>query len=136
MTERTVFVYGTLRAGEANDVNRLSPKPSLIGAATVRGRLYDLGSYPGLVLDDEAGEVLGEVYRIAPELEAELDRIEEIYPTARDEYIKREVEVACAGGRFTCLVYEVNQRYLAGRPRIALGDWQAYRRSKQGQFLG
>src|SRR5213595_74777 len=59
-----VFVYGTLRAGEVNDLNAAARKhgiaaPRLIGGATVAGRLYDFGTYPGLVLDAAAPGVVG-----------------------------------------------------------------------------
>ena len=56
---QTVFVYGTLRAGEVNDISEAAARneiaaPNLLGTATVRGHLFDFGSYPGLVVD-EAG---------------------------------------------------------------------------------
>ena len=38
-----VFVYGTLRRGEANDINRLRPPPRYLGQARTRGTLYALG---------------------------------------------------------------------------------------------
>ncbi len=34
------------------------------GKARVKGRLYDVGGYPGLVLDGMAGPVQGELYRL------------------------------------------------------------------------
>lgn len=88
-----VFVYGTLRRGGANDINRLTPPPLFVGRARVRGRLYGMGSYPGLVLDSSAGWVEGEVYRIDSRLEPVLDGIEELYPQQRDEYAKRVIDV-------------------------------------------
>ncbi len=53
-----VFIYGTLRAGEINDINRAAerhgiPLPQRLGVAYVTGRLFDFGRYPGLVLDPE-----------------------------------------------------------------------------------
>ena len=65
----------------------------------VQGVLYHLDWYPGLTLGgEEAVTVVGEVYRITPELEAVLDRIEQASCRARDsEYFKREV--AGQGGR-------------------------------------
>jgi gamma-glutamylcyclotransferase (GGCT)/AIG2-like uncharacterized protein YtfP len=61
-----LFVYGTLRRGLAppviaDVVNRLRVE----GPATIRGRLYDLGDYPGCVLDDEGGAVHGVLLEIA-----------------------------------------------------------------------
>jgi gamma-glutamylcyclotransferase (GGCT)/AIG2-like uncharacterized protein YtfP len=121
-TPRHVFVYGTLRRGQANDITRLSPAPRFVGCARIAATLYDFGRYPGAVLGGTA-EVVGEVYAIAPELERMLDEIEEIYPQQRDEYFKRELEVAVAGVLYRCLVYEINTRYVDGTRRISSGDW-------------
>ena len=69
-----IFVYGTLMKGYALH-------PVLVRGARfvekgkVRGRLVDLGRYPGLVTG--VGQVKGEVYRIEdPELLPVLDREE------------------------------------------------------------
>lgn len=63
-----LFVYGTLRMSIApsKDIRHLLHHESEFkGIATVRGRLYDIGSYPGLILSDNPKEiVVGELYRI------------------------------------------------------------------------
>ncbi len=119
---RHVFVYGTLRRGEANDINRLQPAPCWLGMARIRGTLYDLGPYPGVVLGGE-GWVEGEVYAITPELEAVLDRIEEVAPEPSGEYLRRHIELEMEGQRLRCLVYEIKAQRVHGRPRIPCGDW-------------
>lgn len=119
---RHVFVYGTLRRGEANDINQLQPAPRFIGAARLQGEMYHLGRYPGVILGG-SDWVVGEVYAITPELERQLDVIEEVYPQQADEYAKREVPVQVEDRMVVCLVYEINPRYARGCPRIALGDW-------------
>lgn len=118
-----VFVYGTLRRGEINDINRLQPAPRYLGLAHLRGLLYDLGPYPGLVLGGE-GWVQGEVYAIGPELEHALDRIEEVAPVPSGEYMRRHVELELDGQRLRCLVYEIDPQRVHGRPRILSGDWR------------
>ncbi len=136
-TGRCVFVYGTLRRGQANDMTRLQPAPRLVGQGWIAGTMYHLGGCPGVVLGEQmqpggtmqggapvaAPSVAGEVYAIEPALERLLDEIEEIYPQRRDEYRKREVPVQVAGQRLQCLVYEINPAYVAGVPVIASGDW-------------
>lgn len=119
---RHVFVYGTLRAGGSNDIARFSPAPLHIADAVIAATLYDLGAYPGAVLGGE-GRVRGEIYRIAPALEAQLDVLEEVRPDDAGEYIKREVQVHVAGAMLACLVYEIHPDRIAGRARIASGDW-------------
>jgi gamma-glutamylcyclotransferase (GGCT)/AIG2-like uncharacterized protein YtfP len=128
-TQRHVFVYGTLRHGEDNDITRLKPEPVFVGSAVIAGTLYDLGAYPGIWLGGEA-TVQGEVYRIAPELEELLDEIEEVYPQRRDEYFKRIIPVPVQGRTFACIVYEINPKYAAGRGILPGGDWVRERRQK------
>lgn len=121
---RHVFVYGTLRRGGRNDINRLAPAPEYVGMGEVRGILYHIDWYPGLTLGgEEAVTVVGEVYRIAPELEVVLDRIEQIVPGADSEYFKREIDIAVEGRVLRCLVYEINPARVKGRKVIGHGDW-------------
>lgn len=121
--QRHVFVYGTLRRGDDNDITRLEPPPVYVGDATIRGVMYHLGRYPGVVLDPGGPAVIGEVYAITPELERRLDEIEELYPQQTNEYFKREVDVQVADRTIMCIVYEINPQYVQGRPVVASGDW-------------
>lgn len=86
-----LFVYGTLKQGHYN--YRVVEK--LVGRVTggwrVRGTLFDLGRYPGLVLDGggevrgellESGEI-GELLRITDEIEG--DEYERVEVTAESE---------------------------------------------------
>jgi gamma-glutamylcyclotransferase (GGCT)/AIG2-like uncharacterized protein YtfP len=121
---RHVFVYGTLRRGGRNDINRLAPAPRYVGMGEVRGVLYHMDRYPGLTLGgEEAVTVVGEVYRIEPALEAVLDAIERIVPGDASEYFKRELAVEVTGRTVTCLVYEINPDRVRGKQAIGHGDW-------------
>ena len=123
---RYVFVYGTLRKGQERDINRLQPAPLFMGNSRILGTLYDLGSYPGMRLGGEQW-VQGEVYQITPELERQLDDIEEVWPQQTGEYVRREVAVQCAGRELMCLVYEASAKRLQGRAVIEGGDWVSHR---------
>ena len=61
-----LFVYGTLlRQSQSPVSSMLSKHSSFIEKGTVRGLLYDIGEYPGLVVnDDSKDEVLGEVFKL------------------------------------------------------------------------
>jgi gamma-glutamylcyclotransferase (GGCT)/AIG2-like uncharacterized protein YtfP len=121
---RYVFVYGTLRRGGRNDINRLAPAPRYVGMGEVKGVLYHLDWYPGLTLGgEEAVTVVGEVYEIGEALEAVLDGIEGIVESADSEYFKREVPVEVQGRPVQCLLYEVNPARVRGKARIGHGDW-------------
>ncbi|MCY1168600.1 gamma-glutamylcyclotransferase family protein [Polaromonas sp.] len=136
---RHVFVYGTLRRGEQRDINLLQPAPEWVGQASLPGVLYDLGAYPGILLGGD-GLVHGEVYRISPALELQLDEIEEVWPQQTGEYARREAEVRLDPQRppgagiepdaVTCLVYEIASRRTQGKPVIGCGDWVQYRLSR------
>lgn len=120
-----VFVYGTLRRGGRNDIARYRPAPRWIGEASIAGTLFDLGAYPGIVLEGE-GRVRGEVYAIEPAVEAALDVLEEVADDDSGEYIKRQVRVDVGGQWFDCLVYEIHPTRIAGRAVIESGDWIAH----------
>ncbi|WP_454752039.1 gamma-glutamylcyclotransferase family protein [Cupriavidus necator] len=130
-----VFVYGTLRAGEVNDLNAAAQRhgiaaPTLLGTATVAGRLYDFGSYPGLVLDDNAGPVVGDIYDVADALVPVLDEIEEVYPGQATLFVRVERDVLHGRHAVSCLLYPVSDAAVAALPRIDGGDWVAYRRAR------
>ena len=120
--QRYVFVYGTLRKGQERDINRLQPAPLFMGNSQINGTLYNLGSYPGVRLGG-AQWVQGEVYQITPELERQLDEIEEVWPQQTGEYVRREVVVQTAGVALICLVYELGETRTHSRVVIESGDW-------------
>ena len=80
MTSDLLFVYGTLMRGFDNPMAQLLARSAdFLGAARCRGRLYRVRHYPGLVLSDDAGDVVfGELFRLRqpPELLREFDMYE------------------------------------------------------------
>lgn len=72
--ETLIFVYGTLRRGGSNH-HRLDDA-SFVARATLPGRLYRFGWYPGLIADSSANEVVGEIYRIRSSMLPGLDHYE------------------------------------------------------------
>ena len=119
---RHVFVYGTLRRGEANDINELQPRPQFIGQASVEGSLYPLGWYPGLVLGGP-GRVVGEVYAVAADLETRLDEIEGLLPEPSGEYIKQSLVLEVGGQSLECFLYEIAPALVSHLVPMAEGDW-------------
>ena len=123
-TQRHVFVYGTLRSGGRNDIARYRPLPVFAGRAVIAGTLFDLGAYPGARLGGN-GLIHGEVYAITPEVEAELDLLEEVKEDGSGEYVKRELQVSSSDGSWSCLVYEIQPDRVRGAVVIPGGDWFA-----------
>jgi gamma-glutamylcyclotransferase (GGCT)/AIG2-like uncharacterized protein YtfP len=127
-----IFVYGTLRSGEANDVNRLDPRPRFLGFGVVEGDLFNFGRHPGIVLREGASRVLGELYACAPALIRTLDDIELNYPERPGLYRQAWRDVACGGRTLRCLVYELTDEGVSslGRfPPAELMDWVSWRLS-------
>ena len=127
-----VFVYGTLlsRAGHPMGA-RLQREARLLGEASIQGRLYSLGRYPGLVESADASEIAhGEVYalnRPAAALEW-LDAYEGIRPgkggsPADYERVEREVQLA-SGATLAAWVY-LYRKSTGMRPPIPRGRWIA-----------
>ncbi|VVE33307.1 gamma-glutamylcyclotransferase family protein [Pandoraea fibrosis] len=130
-----VFVYGTLRAGEINDLMHAAARhgiapPVYVGSASLGGRLYDFGHYPGMVLDAAGSGVTGDIYRIPAALIPVLDEIEAVYPGEAGLFVREMHDVACNGATYTCIVYPVSESAVAQLPQIPAGDWVAYRRER------
>lgn len=131
-----VFVYGTLRKGEINDlsvaaVRHAIPVPELVGQASVKGRLYDFGEYPGLVLGESTNAVWGDVYRVDAALLPVLDEIEEVYPDQSGLFQRCTIAVMLNQAMQACMVYPVAASAVQGLPQITEGDWIAYRKNRQ-----
>lgn len=117
MNGERVFVYGTLRRGGSNHFRM--DKAEFVALGKVRGRLYRIDWYPGLVLDEAAGDVVGEVYETTPGLLEKLD----VYEGA--EYRRVRVEVVCGGDSrspFSAWIWEWLGPVDEAR-RITSGDW-------------
>jgi gamma-glutamylcyclotransferase (GGCT)/AIG2-like uncharacterized protein YtfP len=132
---QTVFVYGTLRAGEVNDIGKAAARneiaaPNLLGTATVKGHLFDFGLYPGLVVDEAGVDVIGDVYEIEDALVAVLDEIEAVYPGNEELFIARDVMLKVDGDVLNCRFYPVTPNAVNGLPEIRSGDWVEYRSTR------
>ena len=99
-----LFVYGTLMRGYSHPMARLlSANAEFLGEASCRGRLYRVKHYPGLVLSDEAADVVhGELYRLraVQDLLREFDMYEacgEGFPEPT-QYVRQMLAVTLADG--------------------------------------
>lgn len=124
----TLFVYGTLRRSVRHPMAHwLKRRARHLGPASVRGRLYAIDRYPGLVLDPARLCVIGELYCLRRPAAAlrELDRYEGCAPGQLRpyEFIRREVLVDTAGrGAIPAWVYLYN-RPVEARRLIPTGDF-------------
>ena len=122
-----LFVYGTLMRGYSHPMARLlSANAEFLGEASCRGRLYKVKHYPGLVLSDEAADVVyGELYRLRAvgDLLREFDMYEACgegfaEPT---QYVRRMLPVALADGASRDAWTYIYNWPVTGLPRIVSG---------------
>ena len=127
MSRHLIFVYGSLRRGNAGAMSVRFPEATYVAEGTVRGSLYDLGEYPGLVLDDEASFVTGEIYEVDDDTLHGLDKFE-----LTSDYSRKQVEVEQGSVRKDCWIYvpERDARFFRNRPLIESGDWIEHVRSR------
>ncbi len=132
----TIFVYGTLRSGEINDLSLAAsraglPAPRLLGPARVPGRLVDFGDWPGL-LPDCPGTVLGDLYEVDHSLIPLMDAIEEYTPDAPCCFVRRQATAQTDQGPVDCQYYPIDPVF-RGAARDMPGDeydWVAYRSAR------
>ena len=121
-----LFVYGTLMSGGENH-RLLAGRAELIGPGRMRGRLFLVDYFPGLVDSGDPAEiVVGEVWRLdEPDLLRMLDEFEGCVE-APPLFVRASRPVAMDGnGTLTAWVY-LFARSTAGRRAIPAGDWRAF----------
>jgi len=132
-----LFVYGTLSPRHAPPeiaatVRRLRP----VGSASVRGRLYDLGEYPGAILSKSSRSVIrGEVFELPSDAQtlSSLDNYEGFEPTkpATSLFVRRTWPVVMDDGtRLRCWVYVYNGDTRRAQP-VRSGRYARPRRSSR-----
>lgn len=101
-----LFLYGTLiqRNPPDKEMARIVKRLHRVGAASVRGRLYDFGDFPGAVIDPSSNRfVRGEVVELPDDeniLHA-LDKYEE-FDSANPRnslFVRSKVDIETADGR-------------------------------------
>jgi gamma-glutamylcyclotransferase (GGCT)/AIG2-like uncharacterized protein YtfP len=127
MTSR-LFVYGSLRRDAPGSRHELlGESAELVGHGRVRGRLLDLGDYPGLVAAVTRDDwVRGELYEIGSRrISAGLDAYEGYDPQrpAQSLFLRRKTTVELdSGAAMVAWVYCYAGPVGRGR-RIASGDY-------------
>lgn len=131
MMMKRLFVYGTLMRPFQSSMTRFLEKhSSFAGEGRVRGRLYDLGKYPGLILDTHAESVVtGHVFLLNNEqlVLQVLDEYEGINPVQPEvsEYRREWIPVATPTGALECWAYLYN-RETGQLPCISSGNYVDY----------
>lgn len=123
-----VFVYGTLRRGEANH-HYLSSSLCVSDKASAEGWLGDTGNgYPAMVVTG-VNTVQGELYEVDERTLSLLDELEDYYGHGHsdNEYDRVEISVVTDRGSIKALTYVYATQKLAALLPIPSGDWKIYR---------
>jgi gamma-glutamylcyclotransferase (GGCT)/AIG2-like uncharacterized protein YtfP len=129
MNMHLVFVYGTLRSGGARAMSIRFRNSKFIADAKVGGTLYDLGTYPAILLNESNSLVIGEVYEVDDEILNKLDDIE-----ASSNYWRKQVEISLGTHRRVCWIYEPSTEFYSPHAIIKSGDWIEYAKTKTDWF--
>jgi len=134
MQRHYLFVYGTLRKPLGHEMHGVLERAArLVGEATVRGTLYDLGDYPGLVIAEGGdGRVSGELYALDPSgAQAALEALDAYEGCgAADpkphEYRREVLNVRLADGSEIAAWTYLLDRSHAGLKPVPEGDYVAW----------
>jgi gamma-glutamylcyclotransferase (GGCT)/AIG2-like uncharacterized protein YtfP len=132
--DTSLFVYGTLRRDPTHELfHVLARNAVFIGEATVEGRLFDLGDYPGMLFPAPNGHVVGEVYEVRPALWERvittLDEYEACRPVDPQphEYRRQLIPARLKSGRVVNAWAYILDRPASGLREIPSGDYLAWR---------
>lgn len=129
-----IFVYGTLRKGIDIPINNaIAGDLEWIGTGAIKGGLYDIGNYPGVIKED-LGKIKGDVFKLVNSKKTlkilddyerfDVDNLEE------SDYIREAVEVNFENKKIQAWIYWYNQP-VEGKVWIEKGDYLAYLKEKK-----
>jgi gamma-glutamylcyclotransferase (GGCT)/AIG2-like uncharacterized protein YtfP len=124
-----LFVYGTLLIADNQFARYMNQHAKFYRSGKFKGKLYDLGSYPGAILHTDAqGFVHGSIYHINnPEAWAILDEYEGISPTEPhpQQYTREQINIETDEGAIKSWIYLYNWPVEKHR-LIASGNYLQY----------
>ena len=127
MNRHLVFVYGSLRSGNAGAMSNRFPDARFVAVARARGSLYDLGEYPGMLLNETNSLVVGEVYEVNEETLNRLDEFER-----SSDYVRKQVVVEAGADEMNCWIYVPSYEpdFYSNQTLIKSGDWMKHTKQK------
>lgn len=133
-----LFVYGSLRSGFRSPAYEyISRFFQFIGEAKVKGKLFDMGSYPAGVPSNENEFITGELYHSRSENEfnwaiGQLDDYEAVSVELDEvQLYRREIAEVYINNQVTkAWIYWYNGD-ISGKPVISSGDLMEYLQQKK-----
>lgn len=122
--DERLFVYGTLRSTAGETAHELIKGALFLGPARCRGRLFDLGEYPGLVIGGvwRWFWVQGELYSVGPEILERVDEYEGCANGVGGDFCREHLEVFQNGASAGTTWAYVYRGPIEGARWIASGD--------------
>jgi gamma-glutamylcyclotransferase (GGCT)/AIG2-like uncharacterized protein YtfP len=133
MPDMYLFVYGTLLQNDNQFAMYLNRHCNFITPGRIKGLLYDIGEYPGLVINTNAQYVSGSIYQVNnAEVLTEIDRYEGVGADEEQPnlYLRVSHPIETADGPINAWVYVYNLP-VAGLPQIYSGDYIEYLKQKK-----
>ena len=131
-----LFVYGTLRNGVSLPINQQIAKDiEWVGASQIKGRLYDIGEYPGALPAEKSNSLIkGEILRIKKprkvlKLLDEYEGYNSKNVKTSEYYRKKEIVELEDGNKVQAWVYWYNFP-VENKPRIRNRDYLNYLKKK------
>jgi gamma-glutamylcyclotransferase (GGCT)/AIG2-like uncharacterized protein YtfP len=133
-----LFVYGSLRSGfHSSAYEYISRFFNFIGEAKVKGKLFDMGSYPAAVPVSEDAFVTGELYIIKDDSDfswaiGQLDDYEGVNVESDEmQLYRRELTDVFINNEITLAWIYWYSGNVSGRPEIVSGDLMEYLQHKE-----
>lgn len=127
MRDSLIFVYGTLRRGSTHH-HLIAAVGDYLMQGSVAGNLYDIGTYPGLVVNPTTTyKVTGEVYRMA-DSDGALNALDDYEGCSANfappfEFIRQTAEVMLEDGKIISAWVYLYNGPVKNKPEILLGDY-------------
>ena len=133
-----LFVYGSLRSGFRSPVYEyISRFFTFVGEGKVRGKLFDMGSYPAGIPTNDNSFIVGELYLANNANEfswaiGQLDDYEGVTVEPDEvQLYRREITEVHINGQVTHAWIYWYHGDVTGRPLIASGDLMEYMQQKK-----
>jgi gamma-glutamylcyclotransferase (GGCT)/AIG2-like uncharacterized protein YtfP len=131
-----LFVYGTLLQPGNGLAQYLISNSTYLNAGYIKGTLYNIGDYPGLVINEKSGRVYGSIYEIDDHVLKQIDDYEGYGPD-QDEpnlYTRVMQPVKTTNGITDAWVYLYNLP-VHGLQIISSGNYMQYIKQKKSPGL-
>lgn len=135
MINDLLFVYGSLLSADNEFANYLIKNAAFYSPGKFKGRLYDMGKYPGAILsDDNAYNISGSILKLNNP-EQVLKVLDDYEGFGEDQeqpnlFIRELLSVITSDGAIKCWIYLYNLS-VADLPEIRSGNYQSYIKQKK-----